>query len=334
MRDIAAALPRTLFALPARIASRPAGISLSPHARRRFALAAIVGLLLTGLYWFWLRDSGLVAVNDVEVSGLTTKDGPRIQATLETAAEDMTTLHVRQDELEEVAREFPIIASINVEPDFPHGLRIEVTERRPAALVSVNGIPLPVAGDGTVLNGLRPPEGLPLLRMEKPAADGRVTDPQTLRALLVAGAAPGTVPQRIDRVGEGPEQGIVVELKDGPEVIFGDADHAVEKWTAALRVLADADAAGATYIDVRLPERPVAGGLPVETIEPVVPAGEVVAPPVDPATATEAPPVDPAAATPETPVDPAATAPAPEPTTAAPPATTAPTTPTTTEPQP
>ena len=245
-------------------------------------LAAILALLLTALYWFWLRDSALVAVNKVEVSGLTTKDGPRIQATFETAAEDMTTLHVRTDELESLAREFPIIASIHVEPDFPHGLRIQVTERSPAALVSVDGVPLPVSGDGTVLTGLRPPEGLPVLRMEKPAADGRVTDPRTLRALLVAGAAPGAVPQRIERVGEGPEQGIVVELEDGPEIIFGDADLAVEKWTAALRVLADPDAAGATYIDVRLPERPVAGGLPVETIEPVAPAGEVVAPPVEP----------------------------------------------------
>ena len=335
MREIAAALPRTLFALPARIASRPAGISLSPRTRRRLVLAALVALLVTGLYWFWLRDSGLVAVNEVEVSGLTTKDGPRIQATLETAAEDMTTLHVRTDELEEIAREFPIIASIHVEPDFPHGLRIEVTERSPAALVSVDGVPLPVAGDGTVLNGLRPPEGLPLLRMEKPAADGRVTDPRTLRALLVAGAAPGAVRQRIERVGEGPEQGIVIELQDGPEIIFGDADLAVEKWTAALRVLADADAAGATYIDVRLPERPVAGGLPVETIEPVAPAGEVVTPPVEPVVpGTETAPVDPAAVTPETPVDPAATTPAPVPTTAAPPATTAPTTTTGTEPQP
>ena len=81
---------------------------------------------------------------------------------------------------------------------------------------------------------------------------------------------------------EGPEQGIVIELEDGPEIIFGDADCADEKWTAAVRVLADVDAAGATYIDVRLPERPVAGGLPVETIEPVAPAGDVIAPPVEP----------------------------------------------------
>jgi cell division protein FtsQ len=321
VRDLAAALPRTLVALPGRIASRPLRLSLDPHMRRRLALGAIVALLFAGLYYFWLRDSMLVAVNEVQVTGLTTKDGPRIQATLEEAAEDMTTLHVRVDELEEAAHQFPIIASIHVERDFPHGLRIEVTERRPAGLVSVGGVPLPVASDGTLLEGIRAPDGLPLIRMEKPTADGRVADPQTLRALLVTGAAPGGLPQRIERVSEGAEQGIVIELRDGPEIIFGDADYVVEKWTAALRVLADPDAAGATYVDVRLPERPVAGGLPVETIEPVAPAGEVVAPPVE-TTVPEAGtvPTDPAVPAPETATDPTAVTS---------PTTPAPTTPTT-----
>jgi len=234
-----------------------------------------------------------------------------------------------------VARQFPVIGAIHVERDFPHGLRIEVEERRPAALVSVDGVPVPVAGDGTVLQGLQVPEGLALLRMDEPAVDGRVTDPRTLRALLVAGAAPGGFPQRIDRVSEGPEQGIVIELEDGPEIIFGDADLAVEKWAAAARVMADADAAGASYIDVRLPERPVAGGLPVETIEPVAPAGEVVLPPVE-AVPPEAavPPADPEAVTPGTTVDPAAPAPVTTPPATAPPAETAPVAPAPTSPQP
>ena len=76
-----------------------------------------------------------------------------------------------------------------------------------------------------------------------------------------------------------------------------DADLVDEKWTAAVRVLADTDAAGATYIDVRLPERPVAGGLPVETIEPVAPAGDVIAPPVEPTTPDPTVPVDPTVTT-------------------------------------
>jgi cell division protein FtsQ len=328
------AIPRTLIGLPSRIVSRPIRLSLTPRMRRRLVLAAIAAFLLTALYYLWLRDSSLVAVNHVEVTGLTSKDGPRIQAMLESVAEDMTTLHVRTDELEEAASQFPVIGSIQVEADFPHGLKIAVEERPAAALVSVDGVPLPVAGDGTILRGLTPPKGLPLLRMEKPIADGQVTDAQTLRALLVAGAAPTGFAQRIDRVSEGPEQGIVIDLKDGPEVIFGDADFAVEKWTAAVRVLADPEAAGATYIDVRLPERPVAGGLPVETIEPVAPAGDVIAPPVEAAPVDPTAPADPTATT----TDPTATTTDPtavtDPTLAADGTTTAPPATTPTTPQP
>ncbi|MEA2386053.1 MAG: cell division protein FtsQ [Thermoleophilaceae bacterium] len=275
--------------------------------------AAIATVALGAVYQYWLRDSSLVAVKDVDVSGLTTKDGPRIRAMLESVAGEMTTLHIRVDALEDAARQFPVIAAIEVERDFPHRLRIAVTERRPAGLVSVDGVPLPVASDGTVLRGLSPPAGLPLLRMDKPASDGRVTDPRTLRALVVTGAAPGPLPQRIERVSEGPARGIVVQLEDGPEVIFGDAHQAAAKWAAAARVLADPEAAGASYVDVRLPERPVAGGLPVETIEPVAPAGEPIAPPVAPEAAV---PVDPALAAPAGPaatVAPVAPEPAPAP---------------------
>jgi len=277
---------------------------------------------MAGLYHFWLRDSSLVGVNEVEVTGLTTKDGPRIQAMLESVGEDMTTLHVQQDELEEAVSTFPVVGSIYVEADFPHGLRIEVTERPAAALVSVDDVPVPVAADGTLLRGLTPPEGLPLLRMEKPVTENQVTDPRTLRALLVTGAAPAGFPQRIDRVSEDAEQGVVIELEDGPEIIFGDADLVDEKWTAAVRVLADSDAAGATYIDVRLPERPVAGGLPVETIEPVAPAGDVITPPAEPVTPDSGVPAEDGTVTPEATVDPTtATAPTtttPEPTTTTP----------------
>jgi len=322
VRELAAALPRTIASFPSWLGSRPLRPSLSPRMRRRLVLAALAALAMAGLYHFWLRDSSLVGVNEVEVTGLTTKDGPRIQAMLESVGEDMTTLHVQQDELEEAVSTFPVVGSIYVEADFPHGLRIEVTERPAAALVSVDDVPVPVAADGTLLRGLTPPEGLPLLRMEKPVTENQVTDPRTLRALLVTGAAPAGFPQRIDRVSEDAEQGVVIELEDGPEIIFGDADLVDEKWTAAVRVLADSDAAGATYIDVRLPERPVAGGLPVETIEPVAPAGDVITPPAEPVTPDSGVPAEDGTVTPEATVDPTtATAPTtttPEPTTTTP----------------
>lgn len=312
VRELAAALPRTLAALPARIPRPLPRPSFTARTRRRLLAAALATVLVGALYQFWFRDSSVVAVRDVAVSGLTSKDAPRIEAALTAAAEEMTTLHVRVEELEEAVAGFPVVSSIAVKRDFPHGLHIEVIEHRPVALVSVDDTPLPAAGDGTVLTGLRPPKGLALLRMEKPPADGRVTDPRTLRALTVAGAAPVELSQRIERLSESSERGIVVGLRDGPDIYFGDADRADAKWVAATRILADPSAQGASYIDVRLPERPVAGGLPVETIEPVAPAGEPIAPP--PAAPDAAVPAEPDAAVPAepgvaAPVDPAPTTP-------------------------
>ena len=69
------------------------------------------------------------------------------------------------------------------------------------------------------------------------------------------------------------------------------------------RVLADRDAAGADYIDLRIPGRPAAGGLPVQTVEPVAPA-DSDAQTAPPAAAEQAP----------APTEPQATTPAPVPT--------------------
>ena len=105
-------------------------------------------------YRFWLRDSSLVAVDKVEVTGLTTKDASRVRAALASAAHSMTTLHVRHDVLEQAVAAYPVVKALQVRPDFPHGLAIRVVEYRPAALVGG----LPVAGDGTILRGI-PVEG-------------------------------------------------------------------------------------------------------------------------------------------------------------------------------
>jgi cell division protein FtsQ len=51
-----------------------------------------------------------------------------------------------------------------------------------------------------------------------------------------------------------------VDLQGGFRIEFGPRTRLHAKWAAALRVMADARAEGATYLDVRIPERPVAGG--------------------------------------------------------------------------
>ncbi|HLM09937.1 MAG TPA: FtsQ-type POTRA domain-containing protein [Thermoleophilaceae bacterium] len=248
------------------------------------------GLVLAAGYQVWLRDSSLVAVEEVTVTGLTTKDAARVRAQLVSAAHSMTTLHVEKAELEQAIAAYPVVRALEVRADFPHGLEIHAVEHRPVALVGG----LPVAGDGTILRGI-PVEGrLPKVDARDDLHGDRLTEPAALHAARVAGGAPAALRPRLERIDLRGQDGIVVELRDGPELIFGDATRVRAKWLAATRVLAAPDARGASYIDVRLPGRPAAGGLPAATLAPVAPAGtEELAPPV-----TAAPPdattVDPA----------------------------------------
>jgi cell division protein FtsQ len=285
--------------LAVRAGTRPirALATLPPKLRRGLLALLGVALLLAAGYQFWLRDSALVSVEEVTVTGLTTKDAARVRAQLVSAAHTMTTLHVEKQELEQAIAAFPVVRSLEVQADFPHGLEIHVIEHRPAA--TVGG--LPVAGDGTILRGL-PIEGrLPKIDARDDLRGTRLTAPAALHAARVAGAAPAPLRPRLERIELGGRDGIVIELRDGPELIFGDATRVRAKWLAATRVLADPDSQGATYIDVRLPGRPAAGGVPATTLSPVAPAGseELAAPdtavppgttaPVDPATEQLAP---------------------------------------------
>ena len=242
---------------------------LPPRMRRRVFMVLAACLVLAAGFQFWLRDSTLVAVENVKVTGLTTKDASRLRASLVAAAHTMTTLHVDQAELEDAIAAYPVVRALDVDVGFPHRLDIRVIEHRPAAMAGG----LPVAGDGTILRGL-PVEGrLPELDVRGKLDGDRLSDPASLHAARVAGGAPAPLRGRLERIDTRAEEGIVVELRDGPDLYFGSARRVRAKWIAAVRILADPEAAGASYIDVRLPGRPAAGGLPAETLAPVAPAG-------------------------------------------------------------
>jgi len=273
----------------------------SPRLRRRLGLALLAAALLGAAYVLWLRDSGLVAVEDVQVSGLTGRDADRVRTALDGAARGMTTLHVDRDALEAAAAPFPVVQAIRVETDFPSGLRIAVVEHRPVAVLVSGEKRVPVAGDGSVLAGLPIEGSLPEIHTGLPIPPAQLEAGGALDAARVAGGAPGALVSRLEQVEPEDGRGLVASVKEGPELIFGTTDRLTAKWAAAIRVLADPDAAGAEYLDLRLPERPAAGGLAVETVDPVAPAGESTPEPapvvgeVAPVAPTEPTPVGPPA---------------------------------------
>jgi cell division protein FtsQ len=242
----------------------PRTLRLSPHWRRRLIALVLLAVVLAAGYVFWLRDSSLVKVERVRVTGIDTADGPRIRAKLTTAARQMTTLHVNADALRRAVADEPVVHSLTVHADFPHGLKIEIVQNRPVALLVAGGRQVAVAPDGTVLEGARTAASLPTIRVGSLPGSARMPDGPARERVAVAAAAPARLLARVDSISVQHGRGAVAELKDGPVVIFGRAVELDRKWAAATAVLAQRSSQGATYIDVRMPDRPVAGGLGLE----------------------------------------------------------------------
>jgi cell division protein FtsQ len=223
-------------------------------------LALVAAFALLGGGWLYLRDSSLVAVRHVAVTGVSSSEGDAVRGALTDAAEGMTTLHVDRQALRKATAGFTSVARIDVQTDFPHRLTVEVTERHPVAEVDVAGQQVPVGAGGRLMRGVRPAGALPVLHATRLAPGGRLTDPKALQAVAALAAAPQPLRARVTRVWTGPK-GLTLDVKSGPQLFFGASSRLQAKWMATARVLAEPSAAGAVYLDVRVPDRVAAGGL-------------------------------------------------------------------------
>jgi cell division protein FtsQ len=231
---------------------------LTPRARLALAvLVALLALLAGG--WLWLRDSSLVSVDQVRVSGAAGPDAGQVRSTLVSAAHRMTTLHVSVARLRSAVAAYPVVADLKVSSQFPHGLRIRVIERAPVGLVLVGGRPMAVSADGMLLPDANASAALPTVTAQLRPGGARVTQPQARREVDLLGAAPAQLIARLTQVSTDPTHGLTAQLRGGPIIYFGDAGDLASKWTAVSEVLADPGSAGAAYIDATDPQRPAAG---------------------------------------------------------------------------
>jgi cell division protein FtsQ len=238
-------------------------------AWRQAALLVLgLGAALAAGYFFYLRDSSLVAVTKVEVEGVRSGDRGRIVAALEAAAREMTTLHVQAAELEAAVAGFPTVESVTADASFPHGLRIEVAERPPALVAQAGGREVPIAADGTLLAGVSAASelDLPVLELGELPQSGKLAG-EPLEQALVAGAAPDELRPLIEDVEYAEDFGVVLAMKGGIPIRFGPGARAEAKWAAAAAVLADPKLQSLGYVDVRVPERPAAGAASIASNE-------------------------------------------------------------------
>jgi cell division protein FtsQ len=270
------------------------------HRRLRIVLIAVVAIVaVAAAGWQLARHTSLSAVEQVQVSGLTTAPGTEsgaIEAALRGTARGMSTLGVNQGALRAAVAQYPIVREVRARARFPHGLRIEVVEQPPVAALVVGGERTAVAADGVVLGPSYLSSALPQVNVVAstaaststsspsssfstststtttstshanpiatlPAAGRSVTGRVLLDELAVLGAAPGPLAREATHVYMG-SKGLTVALRGGVQAYFGDATRAHAKWISLARVLASPTSAGAGYVDVRLPERPAAGWAP------------------------------------------------------------------------
>jgi cell division protein FtsQ len=225
----------------------------------RAVAIALAVLAVAALGGFWLRDSSLVAVDDVTVTGVSGPDAARITAVLEDAARDMTTLHVSEGDLRSAVAAYAQVKDIRVTTDFPHRMDISVIEHNPVAVIVADGKRVPVSGDGKLLRAVQPGDVATVQMNNVPAGD-RLTDARARQAVAMLAAAPTALRSRVQNVWTG-GHGLSARLSRGPLLYFGTTERLEAKWAAVTRVLEDPEAAGALYLDVRIPERTAAGGL-------------------------------------------------------------------------
>jgi cell division protein FtsQ len=240
----------------------------------RLPWRVLAGVLLTvtglALGWLWFRDSSFAAVERVTITGSGSSEREQVREALETTGRGMSTLRVDERALEQVVEPFASVAGLRIRADFPHDLRIEVIEHEPVATVKTGGSILPATGGGLLLDGVRAND-LPSVTTKAPPDGRRVRDARTLAALRVAAAAPPELRARAEQLFYG-AGGMTLELRDGPDLVFGSDGEARTKWLAAARVLAESSSAGATYLDLRVPKLVAAGGVgPIEPEPTAVP---------------------------------------------------------------
>ncbi|MCB0876735.1 MAG: cell division protein FtsQ/DivIB [Solirubrobacterales bacterium] len=245
-----------MAARASRLTRRPS-LALPKWSRIRNRLIVVVlvlGALLAG-YMLWFRDSSLVEIEDVKVTG--TGIGPGVEEQLAAAATGLSTLHLDRAAIEGAVADDPSVVALKIDTDFPHGVTIDVQSRPPAGWVDAEGGTL-LAGDGTVLaTGVEQPDGMP--EIAGGDADGSRAEGRELAAARVIGAVPAPLAPQVEKLAVDDQHGVVARLNGGIELRFGAPGNADQKWRAAAAVLADPKLTSATYIDLSVPSRPVVG---------------------------------------------------------------------------
>lgn len=240
-----------------RIARRRAEVRAGRRRRRlrRTMTVLVVAAVVIGLVA--LERSSLVALADVEVTGLERLEEQDVLAAAG-VHEGMSVLRIRLGAVTDRVEEMPLVDRAEVSRIGALGLRIKVQEAAPVLTARFPSASLLVSADGLVLGEGEAP-GTPVVDVggPAPAAGDRVGSiPPLAVAHAVLRQLPGPLAALVERAEAHAADDLRLVLEDGVVVRWGDATRTEEKARAVGAVLEDLGGRTVSAIDVRAPMAP------------------------------------------------------------------------------
>lgn len=223
--------------------------------RAAVLLLGFAGLLYGG--WF-VWNSEFLKLRTVEVGG-NQKVAKEVVASTSGLEPGSHLLRLSMKSVESRVESISWIKDARVERILPSKVRIFVTERVPAAQISLATTSFLADEEGVVLeqgNGeFLIVSGLPIDAL---VPGDHITHPQYRDGLEIAKRLPIDIRRQLVRIKAPTLDGIVLEFSDGMAVLYGAAEVMSEKNFAIEALLAEAATTGAKIasIDVRVPRRP------------------------------------------------------------------------------
>jgi cell division septal protein FtsQ len=220
--------------------------------------------MLAMLLYLGARETPVFAVRTIDVEGVRPPVARRVETALR-PLEGRSLLKIRGDDVARLATALPSIANVSYDRAFPNTLRVRVEAEQPVAVVRRGIGAWLVSRRGRVIKRIaqRTHRALPRIWLRQPVAisiggtlpAGGGAEEVTMLDALHGARLAGRVGSVHDEAGQW-----IYVLRGGLEVRVGTRSELALKLAIARRILEHTAVLG--YLDVSVPERPVAGQEP------------------------------------------------------------------------
>ncbi|PRX98490.1 cell division protein FtsQ/DivIB [Allonocardiopsis opalescens] len=220
-----------------------------------FVVLLIVGLL-TVVTWL-LLGSRLLVVREVQVEGLNRLGTEEVVVAADVPP-GTPLVRVDLDAVAERVEELRLVEEATVSRNWPAAVGIAVMERTPVLAVPADGQFMLIDRFGVTVETVpERPAALPELALEG-EPEGH---PAVAAAAAIVRELPAEVSGLVERIEAADGDTVVLRLRDGAEVVWGDARGGAEKARVLMILLAEHPPAAGLSYDVSAPDVAVVGGL-------------------------------------------------------------------------